>query len=120
MAGALTLDARRVAGLATDYESDVTATRRALDAVERDVRCASDVRVDAHSLVAGDVTWQLAAGALRRGDEIIARNVSAFETNRSDDLVNVTIELGRRSPDATRTARVTTSVRLRAPRESVK
>ena len=84
------------------------------------MRCANAVRVDANSLVAGDVTWRLDAGALRRDDEVVARNVSAFETSRRGDLVEVTIELGRRSADATRTARVATAVRMRAPREVAK
>lgn len=124
VAAALTHDARRTADLASQYETDVTSMRRALAAVEADIRCARDVRADAASLVAStdaaEVDWRLASGALVRAGTVVARNVAAFEASRRGDVVDVTIELGRRSNDATRAARVTTAVRLRAPREDAR
>jgi len=118
--GGLALGAERSRDLGAAYALDVADTRRALDAMERDLRAARDVRVDGSTLVAGAATWTSDKTALRRGGVVLARNVAAFVARRDGDVVDVTITLGRRSPDAKRTASVSTSVRLRAPREASK
>jgi type II secretory pathway pseudopilin PulG len=122
--GGLAVGAERSRGLGAAYALDVADARRALDAVERDLRAAHDVRVDGSTIVAstdaGDVAWSLDKTALRRDGVVLARNVAAFAARRDGDVVDVTITLGRRSPDAKKTASVATSVRMRAPREASK
>lgn len=122
--GGLALQAEHTRDLGAAYASDIAGSRRALDAVERDLRAAHDVRVAANSLVAqtdaGDVVWKLEGTSLRRGDEVLARNVATFDAKRDGDVVEVSLALGRRSPVAKRTAAVTTSVRMRASRETAK
>jgi hypothetical protein len=122
--GGITLAAERSRDLGAAYAADVADTRRALDAVERDLRAAHDVRIDASSLVAsgdaGVAAWKLDGATLSRDGVVVARNVATFAAQREDDVVVVTMTLGRRSPDAKRTATVGTAVRLRAPRETSK
>ena len=125
VAAALSFDAQRTHDLGAAYANDIAETRRALEAVERDVRCAHEVRVDGKAVVvatdAGDVVWTLDGKALRRGSEVMARNIARFDTHRAArGVVDVRIELGRRSPDARASASVETTVAMRAPAESAK
>jgi prepilin-type N-terminal cleavage/methylation domain-containing protein len=116
--GGLALDAQHTGTLAAAYAQDVTETRRALDAVERDLRAATDVAVTPFGLVAttdgAHVAWTLDRGSLRRGDVVVARNIAAFDVRRDGACYVVSIALGHRAPNATRTARVEAVVRPRA------
>jgi len=125
VAGGFAFHAKETTELGSLYAGDVAETRRALDAVERDLRGARGVRPGANSLVvvtdAGDVAWKLDGHSLLRGDAVLARNVANFRAERRGAAcVDVTIELGHRAPHAARTARVATTVFLRAGAENVK
>ncbi len=125
VAGGLAHHSQRTGELGAAYASDVAETRRALGLVEHDLRSAREVRTDQGAVVVSTneagVTWRLDGTSLLRGDEVVARNVAAFTAERRDGgLVEVRLELGRRSPDARRTARVSTVVRLRAAQETAK
>jgi hypothetical protein len=124
VSAALVLDAHRTRDLGDAYANDVTETRRALDAIERDLRGARDVTIDGTHLVVatgeGDVTWDLDGKSLRRGEVVMSRNVAAFETKRDGDRVDVTLVLGARSEHSRSKASVATSVYLRAAAEAAK
>lgn len=125
VAGGLAHHSQRTGDLGAAYANDVAETRRALDRVERDLRSARAVRTGERTIVvvtgAGEVKWRLAGRELLRGDEVVARNVAAFTAERRDGgLVEVRLDLGRRSPDARRTASVSTVVRVRAAGEDVR
>jgi prepilin-type N-terminal cleavage/methylation domain-containing protein len=94
------------------YVEDLAQLRRAVRAVERDVRASREVvyhRVD-------DVFYRLDNGRLLRDDQVVARHIGLFEMKREDDLVTVRVGLlPRAHVPAMRRPVVTTRVRLRNP-----
>ena len=120
--GGLALDAKRTSDLGAAYALDVSETRRALGAVEDDLRAASEVRIEPAKLFVSrdgaDVRWMLEGTSLRRDGVVLARNVATFDATQDGACVRVAVALGRRSPDARRTARVETVVHPRAIRET--
>jgi prepilin-type N-terminal cleavage/methylation domain-containing protein len=119
VAGGVALHAKETTDLASSYANDVAEVRRALGAVERDLRGAREAWTRPDSLVAvtdsGCVSWTLADGSLMRDGAVLARNVAEFHSERRPDgCVRVTIRLGRRAANAARVATVSTSVLVRA------
>lgn len=111
--------------LARDCAEDVMAVRRALSAIERDLREARGVTITAGPAAAlevateaGPVVYRLRAGALERISSgrtaPLARNVEALDLERDGSLVRAAIRLGKRSGEAGRRAVAGTAVRLRA------
>lgn len=94
------------------YVEDLAQLRRAVRAVERDLRASREVvyhRVD-------DVFYRLDDGRLLRDREVVARRIGLFEMTREGDLVTVRIGLQPRAhAPAMRRPVVTTRVRLRNP-----
>jgi hypothetical protein len=126
LVGGLMLGAEKARDLGGAYAQDVAESRRALDAIERDVRGARDVRTAGGTLVvtAADehVSYAVAGRALTRttrGEErTLARNVAALRASRDGALVTVTLEFGRRDPNAARAAAVSTSARMRCAEDA--
>jgi len=83
------------------YIDDVNGLRRAVRAVEADLRAG---RSD---------TCQLDDGVLRRGDEVLARRVELFEVVRDGDLWVARIGLAKRNETGVRQPVVTVRVRPR-------
>lgn len=94
------------------YVEDLAQLRRAIRAVERDLRASRDVVY--HRV--GDIFYRLDDGRLLRDEQVVARRIGLFEMVREDNLVTVRIGLQPRAHvPALRQPVVTTRVRLRNP-----
>ena len=89
------------------YAEDLAELRRAVVAVERDVRAAASVE---------ELRYALDDGVLTRDGRPVARRIGSFELTREGAVVTARIALLPRVEAATRTAVVETSVRLRGTR----
>lgn len=89
------------------YVEDLTELRRAVTAVERDLRAAASV---------ADLRYVLDTGLLRRDGQVVARRIGTFEVTQEGPVATARIGLLPRAEAATRSAIVTTSVRLRGHR----
>jgi prepilin-type N-terminal cleavage/methylation domain-containing protein len=89
------------------YVEDLTELRRAVAAVERDLRAAGSV---------ADLRYALDAGMLRRDGQVVARRIGTFEVTQEGAVATARIGLLPRAEVATRSAVVSTSVRLRGLR----
>lgn len=89
------------------YADDLAELRRAVTAVERDLRAARSIE---------DLRYALEDGVLRRGGAVVARRIGAFELTREGAVVTARIALSPRAEAATREAVIATSVRLRGAR----
>ena len=83
------------------YVDDVNGLRRAVRAVEADLRAGLTD------------TCRVADGVLRRGDVILARRVETFEVRRDGDLLIARIGLATRAETGARRPVVTLKVRPR-------
>jgi len=89
---------------AAAYVDDVTGLRRAVRALEDDLRAASSV---------AGLPYELADGTLRRDGEVLARNIAVFEVAQEGRLARVRLGLGpRRGGASARRAVVELAVRL--------
>jgi prepilin-type N-terminal cleavage/methylation domain-containing protein len=109
--GTFLSDVRRTDLRSEAYVEDLAGVRRALDRLEADLRAAKRVE---HAKV-DDTVYRLSGDRLLRGDEELARNVGEFSLERDGDLVRIRIGLRPRDAAATRTAVLSTVVRLRQP-----
>ncbi len=117
--------ARRAQREADLYAADVTGLRRALDGLERDLRRGwNGYRVRPALLELGDlrdpVRWELRGGTLLRREpggreEVVARNVAAFDVRRDGRGIRVALEPGRRRGPGGPAARLSTWVVPRTP-----
>lgn len=89
------------------YTEDLAELRRAVVAVERDLRAASS---------ADDLKYALDGGVLKRDGRPVARRIGSFEVRQDGDVATARIALQPRVEAATRTAVIETSVRLRGAR----
>ncbi len=89
------------------YVEDLTELRRAVAAVERDLRAASSI---------DDLRYALDGGVLKRDGEAVARRIATFELTQEGAVATARIGLLPRTEAATRKALVSTSVRLRGRR----
>jgi type II secretory pathway component PulJ len=89
------------------YAEDLAELRRAVVAVERDLRAAKTV---------ADLRYTLGDGVLRRDGKVIARRIGTFEVTQEGAVVTARIGLLPRAEVATRDAVVSTTVRLRGAR----
>lgn len=96
------------------YVEDLAQLRRAVRAVERDLRASREVvyhRVDR-------AYYRLEDGRLLRDRQVVARNIGLFEMTREGNLVTVRLGLEPRAHvPAARRPVLTTRVRLRNPEE---
>lgn len=109
----LGLVAATVAGLASGlhradrvtaaYVEDLAGLRRAVAAVERDLRAARSHR---------ELRYELADGVLWRDGEVVARRIGRFEVTEAGGVATARIGLLPRAEVATREAVIATSVRL--------
>jgi type II secretion system protein J len=88
------------------YVQDLAELRRAVVAVERDLRVATP----------DELRYALDSGVLTRDGRVVARRIASFQLEREGPVVTARIALLPRVEAATRTAEVTTSVRLRRTR----
>lgn len=89
------------------YVEDLTELRRAVVAIERDLRAARSI---------DDLRYALDGGALKRDGQIVARRIGMFELTQEGAVATARIGLLPRAEVATRSATVSTSVRLRGAR----
>ena len=93
---------------------DAVLLRRAVTAVETDLRRADAVTITDGGLCAGGAAWRVDAGALLRDEVVVARRVAAFEAARDPDgCIRVRIQLRPRVAGSERRAEVATCVRPR-------
>lgn len=85
------------------YVEDLAGLRRAVAAVERDLREARSVE---------DLDYVLDLDMLKRGDIVLARRIGTFELTQDGAVVTARIGLVPRAESPTREAVVVTSVRL--------
>ena len=91
--------------LSAAYTQDLNGLRRAVRAVENDLRHAKQV---------SDLDWHLEEGRLRRGKQVVAHNIATFDLKPEGDRVQVRIALGpRTSPAHRNAAAVDFTVRMR-------
>jgi prepilin-type N-terminal cleavage/methylation domain-containing protein len=89
------------------YAQDLAELRRAVVAVERDLRAAASFE---------ELRYGLDGGVLTREGRVVARRIGGFRLEREGPLVTARIELLPRAEVPTRTAEVATTVRLRGTR----
>jgi prepilin-type N-terminal cleavage/methylation domain-containing protein len=109
--GGVTEGIRREDRISAAYTRDVRGLRRALQAVEADLREAR--AISGHTI--DGVTYRLEGDRLLRDGHELARNIAHFGIERVGERATVRIVLRRRSDRASRREGVITScVRLRA------
>lgn len=116
--------------LGESLADDALALRRAADAIERDLRCATQVRTGDGRLTLrredADVSWSVEGGVLRRrgpdGEREFARRAASFDVG--EDVarggargVSYSLTLRPRSEGASRRARISGVVVPRAAEE---
>jgi len=87
------------------YVEDLAGLRRAVAAVERDLREAQSI-AELHYELADDMLW--------RDGVVMARRIGRFEVTEEHGVATARIGLLPRAEAATREAVITTSVRLRS------
>lgn len=86
------------------YGGDLRGLRRAVRAIETDLRTAADP---------GEIDVRLEGDRLVRGGRVLARNVAAFEVTRDGPLARVRIALGSRCEGPRKRGEILFAVRLR-------
>ena len=101
---ALTGSLHRTDRVTAAYVEDLAGLRRAVVAVERDLREARSV---------DELRYELDGDVLRRDGKVVARRIGLFEVEQEQGVATARVGLRPRAEAATREAVVTTSVRLR-------
>ncbi|MDJ0976013.1 MAG: hypothetical protein QNJ98_16260, partial [Planctomycetota bacterium] len=73
--------------LSSAYAQDLSGLHRATRKLEADLR---------HDAAVARAVWRLDGTTLRRGDEVVARNIDAFEITQRGALSTVTVRLAPR------------------------
>ncbi|MFQ5504551.1 MAG: type II secretion system protein J [Planctomycetota bacterium] len=108
--GRLAVEAARSNQRSAAYSEDLGGARRALRALERDLRAAQGLEIrsaGARILTSGaEITWSLEGGELLRHAEgrrrVLARRVAALLLTRDEALVHVHLMLKNRRPGSPR------------------
>ena len=104
--------------LSAGYADDVTGMRKALTAVERDLRSARDVEISPDAvtvhLADDDIHYAIDNGRLKRNGRTLSRNVVGFDVTGDHGLFTATVTLGNRADAAARRPSVSSTVRPRA------
>lgn len=102
---ALTGGLHRADRVTAAYVEDLAGLRRAVVAVERDLRGARSI---------ADLRYELADDVLWRDRVVLARRIARFEVTEENGVATARVGLLPRAEAATREAVIMTSVRLRA------